>query len=279
MILCRSKNDTAWVVRPTFMTRSRVALAFLLLLAGTSLSRATDPTATFQIPPVKIPLDVKDQQLTIASSALIAVTRDERGLNTARLQLNADLSEVQHNLTGVLSSALDKIDGCGDHIRIQSATLTPLDPATQAVVALHYERWECAMVVGKKQAKRVTSGNALVEMKLTPAVEANNSELRLVPDVGRIEADGSFGEFLRSGTLGDMLRDKIRSAILSTLQKATDLSATLPPALQGHARIQNAQFQDAGEGRLAVHLQGEFPVTEEQVEFLSDQVKQRIASR
>jgi len=279
MILCRSKNHTAWVVRPTFMTRSRVALAFLLLLAGTSLSRATDPTATFQIPPVKIPLDVKDQQLTIASSALIAVTRDERGLNTARLQLNADLSEVQHNLTGVLSSALDKIDGCGDHIRIQSATLTPLDPATQAVVALHYERWECTMVVGKKQAKRVTSGNALVEMKLTPAVEANNSELRLVPDVGRIEADGSLGEFLRSGTLGDMLRDKIRSAILSTLQKATDLRATLPPALQGHARIQNAQFQDAGEGRLAVHLQGEFPVTEEQVEFLSDQVKQRIASR
>jgi hypothetical protein len=279
MILCRSKNDTAWVMRPTFMTRSRVALAFLLLLTGTSLLRASDPGATFQIPPVKIPLDVKDQQLTIASSALIAVTRDERGLNTARLQLDADLSEVQHNLTGVLGSALDKIDGCGDHIRIQSATLTPLDPATQAVVALHYERWECTMVVGKKQAKRVTSGNAVVEMKLTPVVEANNSELRLLPDVGRIEADGSLGEFLRSGTVGDMLRDKIRSAILSRLQKGTELSATLPPALQGHARIQNAQFQDAGEGRLALHLQGEFPVTEEQIEFLSDQVKQRIASR
>jgi hypothetical protein len=279
MILCRSKNATAWVVRPTFMTRSRVALAFLLLLAGTSLSRASDPTATFQIPPVTIAVDLKDQQLTIASSGLIAVTRDERGLKTARLQLDADLSQVQHNLTGVLGSALDKIDGCGDHIRIQSATLTPLDPATQAVVALHYERWECAMVVGKKQAKRVTGGNAVVEMKLTPAVEANNSELRLVPDVGRIEADGALGEFLRSGTVGDMLRDKIRSAILSTLQKGTDLSATLPPALQGHVRIQNVQFQDAGEGRLAVHLQGDFPVTEEQIEFLSDQIKQRIASR
>lgn len=278
MILCRSKNDTARVAQPTLLTRSRVALAFLLLLAGTSLSRASDPTATFQIPPVKIPLDVKDQQLTIASSALIAVTR-ERGLNTARLQLYADLSEVQHNLTGVLSSAIDKIDGCGDHIRIQSATLTPVDPATQAVITLHYERWECAMVVGKKQAKRVASGNAVVEMRLTPAVEANNSELRLVPDIGRIEADGSLREFLRSGSVGEMLRDKIRNTILATLQKGTDLSATLPPALQGHARIQNAQFQDAGEGRLAVHLQGEFPVTDEQIEFLSDQVKQHIASR
>jgi len=278
MILCRSKNNTARAARHQFLTRSRAALAFLLLFAATSLSLARDLTATFQIPPVKIPLDVKDQQLTIASSALIAVTR-ERGLNTARLQLYADLSEVQHNLTGVLSSAIDKIDGCGDHIRIQSATLTPLDPATQAVVALHYERWECAMVVRKKQAKRVTSGNAVVAMKLTPAVEANNSALRLVPDVGRIEADVSLGEFLRSGPVADMLRDKIRNAILSTLQKGTDLSATLPPALQGHARIQNAQFQDAGEGRLAVHLQGEFPVTEEQMEFLSDQIKQRIASR
>jgi len=278
MILCRSKNDTARIARHPLLTRSRVALAFLLLLAGTSLSRASDPTATFQIPPVKIPLDVKDQQLTIASSALIAVTR-ERGLNTARLQLYADLSEVQHNLTGVLSSAIDKIDGCGDHIRIQSATLTPVDPATQAVITLHYERWECAMVVGKKQAKRVASGNAVVEMRLTPAVEANNSELRLVPDIGRIEADGSLREFLRSGSVGEMLRDKIRNTILATLQKGTDLSATLPPALQGHARIQNAQFQDAGEGRLAVHLQGEFPVTDEQIEFLSDQVKQHIASR
>src|SRR6516225_10059295 len=108
MILCRSKNDTARVAQPTLLTRSRVALAFVLLLAGTSVSRASDPAATFQIPPVKIPLDVKDQQFTIASSALIAVTRDQRGLNTARLQLYADLSEVQHNLTDVLSSALDK---------------------------------------------------------------------------------------------------------------------------------------------------------------------------
>jgi hypothetical protein len=279
MILCRSKNNTVRVARHPFLTRSQAALAFFALLAGTSPSRASDPTATFQIPPVKIPLDVKDQQLTIASSVSIAVTRDGRGLNTARLQLLADLSEVQQNLTGVLSSALDKIDGCGDHIRIQSATLMPLDPATQAVVALHYERWACAVVLGKKQAKRVTSGNAVVEMKLTPAVEANNRELRLVPDVGRIEADDSVGEFLRSGPVGDMLRDKIRNAILSTLQKGTDLSATLPSALEGHARIQNAQFQDAGEGRLAVHLQGEFPVTDEQMEFLSDQVKQRIASR
>jgi hypothetical protein len=278
MILCRSKNNTARAARHQFLTRSRAALAFLLLFAATSLSLARDLTATFQIPPVKIPLDVKDQQLTIASSALIAVTR-ERGLNTARLQLYADLSEVQHNLTGVLSSAIDKIDGCGDHIRIQSATLTPVDPATQAVITLHYERWECAMVVGKKQAKRVASGNAVVEMRLTPAVEANNSELRLVPDIGRIEADGSLREFLRSGSVGEMLRDKIRNTILATLQKGTDLSATLPPALQGHARIQNAQFQDAGEGRLAVHLQGEFPVTDEQIEFLSDQVKQHIASR
>src|SRR6516165_424115 len=208
MILCRSKNNTARAARHQFLTRSRAALAFLLLFAATSLSLARDLTATFQIPPVKIPLDVKDQQLTIASSALIAVTR-ERGLNTARLQLYADLSEVQHNLTGVLSSAIDKIDGCGDHIRIQSAPLTPVDPATQAVITLHYERWECAMVVGKKQAKRVASGNAVVEMRLTPAVEANNSELRLVPDIGRIEADGSLREFLRSGSVGEMLRDKI----------------------------------------------------------------------
>jgi hypothetical protein len=116
-------------------------------------------------------------------------------------------------------------------------------------------------------------------MKLTPAVDENSTELRLVPDVGRIEADGSLGELLRSGPIAEMLREKIRGAILAALQKGTDLSATLPPELQANARIQNAQFQDAGSGRLAVQIEGEFRVTDEQMQFLSQQVKERIASR
>jgi len=278
MLLFQSANPSAGVARRrSWMLYS--ATLVLLLVMGTSRSRASDPTATFEIPPVKVPLDMKDQQVTIAASAVLAVTRNEQGLNIAKLQLLADLSGLQQNLTGVLSSALNKTDGCGDHIAIHSATITPLGPASQAVVGLHYERWACAKVLGKKEAKRLTSGDAVVEMKLTPAVDENSTELRLVPDVGRIDADGSLGAFLRSGPTGEMLREKIRSAILAALQKGTDLSATLPPALQGYARIQNAHFEDAGSGRLAVQMEGEFRVTDEQMQFLSQQVKEHIASR
>ncbi len=277
---------------PIFRTTSRPALPAkrkilrrssaihaLVLIAGAWPIHASDQRLTFKIPPVKIPLNIKDQHVTIAASALITMLAKTRGLNILNLRLTADLSDLQQNITGVLSSELDKDDHCGDRIAIEHATLTPLDPASLVVVQLHYERWACAKVLGKKQGKRLIGGNAVMQMKLTPAVEDNNTELRLVPEVGPIEADGSLGELLRSGPLGEMLRDKIRTAILSAMQKGTDLSATLPPVIQGYAKIKNAQFKNAGSGRLLVILDGEVQITNEQIQTLSKQVKERIASQ
>jgi hypothetical protein len=182
-------------------------------------------------------------------------------------------------MTELLSAQLDKDDRCGDHIAIQNATLTPADPASQSVVQLHYERWACAKVFGKEQAKRIAGGNAVIQMKLTPAVEEDNTALKLVPEVGPIQADGSLGELLRSRTLGDMLREKIRKAILNALQKGTDLNATLPPAVQGYAKIKNAEFKDAGGGRLLVTLEGEIQITNDQIQALSRQVKERTGAQ
>ncbi|HEX3437203.1 MAG TPA: hypothetical protein VHT24_10595 [Pseudacidobacterium sp.] len=67
--------------------------------------------------------------------------------------------------------------------------------------------------------------------------------------------------------------------MLSALQKGTNLSATLPPAVQGYVTIQNAEFKNGGDGRLLVVLDGEARITQEQVRLLTDQVKQRLASR
>jgi hypothetical protein len=147
------------------------------------------------------------------------------------------------------------------------------------MVQLHYERWACAKVFGKEKSKKLVGGNAVIEIKLTPAVEQDNTELRLVPEVGKIEADGSLGELLRSGSLGDMLKEKIRAAILSALQKGTNLSATIPPAIQGHVEIRDAEFKDAGGGRLAVLLVGEGRITKEEIQALSRQVKERMATK
>jgi hypothetical protein len=246
---------------------------------GASAILASGQTQTFKIPPMKIPLNIKDQHITIAASALITVVTKDRGVNILKLELTADLSDLQQNMTGLLSSELDKDEHCGDRIAIEHATLTPDDPASVVVVQLHYERWGCAKVFGKQEAKRLIGGNAVMQLKLTSAVEDNNTEMRLVPEVGPIEADGSLGELLRSGTLGDMLREKIRTSILSAMQKGTDLGATLPPAIQGYATVRNVQFKNAGSGRLMVVLNGEVRITDGQIQALSWQVKDHITSQ
>lgn len=240
---------------------------------------ATEQTLNFRIPPVKIPLDIKDQHVDLQASALITLATKEHGLNILTLQLTANLSGLQQHLTDLLSAELDKDDHCGDRIAIQRATLTPADPAGLAVVELHYERWACAKVFGKQQSKRVVGGNAVMPMTLTPAVEDNGTELRLVPEIGPVQADGSLGELLRSGALGQMLQDKIRKSVLAALQKGTDLGATLPPAVRGYAKVKKAQFKDGGSGQLLAVLVGEIQITDEQVQALAKQVKERAGGK
>jgi hypothetical protein len=234
---------------------------------------------TFKVPPVKIPLKIKEQSVTITAFAVVSLRSKDAETSIFKLELNADLSELQQNMTALLGSQLDKDDACGERITIEHAELMPVEPASTAVVQLHYERWACAKVLGKEKSKRLVGGNAVIEVKLTPAIEQNNTELRLVPEVGKIDADGSLGELLRSGSLGDMLRDKIRTSILSAMQKGTDLSATLPPAIQGRAIIQNAAFKDGGGGRLTVVLAGEGQITREQIQVLSRQIKDRMPAK
>jgi hypothetical protein len=243
--------------------------------AGSALAlsqRQTD--LQFKIPPTKIPLNVKGQVVTIVASGVIAMVSTGRELTIFRLELDADLADVQQNLTALLSSQLDKDDPCGEHIEIQHAELTPHPPASIAVVQLRYERRACVKVFGKHEVKRLIGGNAVIELKLTPAVGENNTELKLLPEVGPIQADGSLGELLRSGPLGDLLREKIRNAILSAMEKGTSLSATIPPVARNYTSVQNARFKDGGSGRLMVVLDGEIRITKAQAQELYNQLQQ-----
>jgi hypothetical protein len=276
------------VSRPLFAGKGAMWRNFLSPRAGglvLCMALAALPIATlaqnvtFKVPPVKIPLKIKEQSVTITAFAVVSLRSKDAETSIFRLELSADLGELQQNMTALLGSQLDKDDACGERITIEHAELTPVEPASVAVVHLHYERWACAKVLGKEKSKRLVGGNAVIEVKLTPAIEQDNTELRLVPEVGKIDADGSLGELLRSGSLGDMLRDKIRTSILSAMQKGTDLSATLPPAIQGHATIQNAAFKDGGGGRLMVVLAGEGQITREQIQALSRQIKERMPAK
>jgi hypothetical protein len=293
-LLLKNKAWFAWrsflrdVRRLIFRSREVTSVGFrwrtvgglvLFLAAAISPIAVRAQNVTFKIPPVRIPLKIKEQSVTITASAVVSMHSKDQETSIFKLELTADLGELQQNMTALLASQLDKDDACGERIAIEHADLTPVPPASLAVVQLHYERWACAKVLGKEKTKKLVSGNALIEVKLTPTIEENNTELRLVPEVGKIEADGSLGELLGSGTLGDAIRDKIRTSILSAMEKGTNLSATLPPAIQGHASLQNAEFKDGGAGRLIVVLGGGGQITREQIQALSKQVKERMPAK
>jgi len=233
---------------------------------------------SIKIPPTKIPLNVKGQAVTITAFGVVSMVSEDSDRAVFDLELDGDLSDLQQNITALLSEQLDKNERCGERLTIQHATLVPMPPASLATVALHYEGWSCLKVFGKEQAKRLIGGDAVVQVKLTPAIDKENTELRLDPEVGEIQADGALGELLRSGSLGDMLREKIRDSITSAMQKGTNLAAALPPAIQGFATLQDARFRDAGSGRLVVVLGGEVRITKEQIQDLLQQVKERTGS-
>jgi hypothetical protein len=233
---------------------------------------------TFKIPPIKTSLNVENQPITITTSGMISRVSKNRGQEVFRLKLSADLSDVQENITGLLRSQLDRSERCGERIAIEHATLAPAEPASLLTVQLHYERWACAKALGKQITTKLAAGNGVVPVKLTPAVDGGRT-VRLDPEVGTIEADGTLGELLRSGSMGEMLREKIRNGLVSAIQKGANFNATVPPALQSIATIQSVQFTNAGSGRLAIAIAGQFQVATEQVQLLLGQLKEHLASQ
>jgi hypothetical protein len=91
-----------------------VCVVFVVIsVAAARVRSAEAQNLTFRIPPVKIPFTVNDQAVTITASALISMVSKDRDLDVFRLELSADLADVQRNMTGLLSSQLDKDDHCG----------------------------------------------------------------------------------------------------------------------------------------------------------------------
>jgi hypothetical protein len=266
----------------TLMKSGFWKLSFGVLVSALALGApprsAGGQELSFKIPPVKIPVNIENQPIAITASGLISRVAAERGQNVFKLELIADLSDLQQNITQVLRSQLDRSERCGERIAIQNATLTPFAPASVVVARLHFERWTCIKILGKERPNKLIGGNGTIEVKLTPAVE-DDITLRLVPEIGRIDAEGPLGELLRSGALGAALRERITKALLAAMQKGTNFKATLPPVAQDYATIQNAQFQDGGSGNLTVVLDGEIRITNDQVKLLANQLKERLSSQ
>lgn len=235
---------------------------------GTS-NRAQE--SAFNLPLVKSSINLANQPIAITTSGVISKGAAEGGQNTFTVELTADMSDLQHNISDVLRSQLDKADRCGERIAIQNATLTPATPASLVVVQLHFERWAC---FSREIVNEMAEGNGTIEMKLTLAA-GEDGTLHLKPEIGRIDAEGLVGDLLRSGSLGGTLRDEIAESVLSVVRQGGDFKVMMPPAAQGNATLQHAQFEGTGLGKLMVVLIGEIRVSNEKVTALTSELQGR----
>jgi hypothetical protein len=229
---------------------------------------------TFNLPKVTNSISVAGQPVSIPASGIVsrqsAGTPAENGYNLFSLKLTADLSDVQHNITALLRSKLTRSPRCGERLEIRQATLTPMAPASLVVARVHFERWVCPP--GQESPMEVVGGDGTIEVKLTPSVE-QKAGLGLISEITRVDAERFLRDMLRSGDLGDTLREQIAASVLSAMQKGTDLKAILPPAAQPSATLQKAQFQDAGAGQLSLLLEGQLQFSEEQTQQFAAQLK------
>jgi hypothetical protein len=211
-----------------------------------------------KIPPVKTSVELAGQSIEVSLSGVIT------GQGPYQLAVAADLGNLQENLTSILGAQLNQSERCGNRLTVDRAVLAPtLTPSADLTAYVHYERYACAKAFGKEIVKRLVGGNGVVEVNLAPSFEAG--QIALVARVVQVDSDGSLGEILRSGTLGDSVREKIRTSIESALRKSADLKSALPEEIESVATIKTIQFADGGSGRLRLDINGEVRLTPEQL--------------
>jgi hypothetical protein len=88
-----------------------------------------------------------------------------------------------------------------------------------------------------------------------------------------------MAEALRSGSLGENLRNVAAQSVLTAAQTASDFKITLPPAVQNSAVLQSARFQDTGAGTLTLLLEGQLEISNEQADTLANQLNQALSAQ
>lgn len=243
----------------------RHLLAFALVCAAP----AQTGELILRIPPATASFDAGGHPVNVTVWGSLSKASED----VFRLTLTADLGDFQQNITPFLRSQLDRSDKCGERLSVEQAALVPAAPDSILTATVHYERWGCMKALGKEVTRRLVGGNALLRVKLTPLVQAN--AVSLAPEVAGMEADGSLGELLRSGSVGDALKEKIASGIRSAIQKATDFNHVLPPEIGSLATIRSVEFTSGREGRLCIESIAEARISPDRLKVLGKQLESR----
>jgi hypothetical protein len=247
-----------------------------------SITLANGQDLAFNLPAASHPVSIASRTIAVPVSGELTQISAQGGQRTFKLEMTANLTDLQQNITELLRSQLDTSDNCGQRIAIQQATLAPSTPAGLLVVKLHFERWTCSQVFGKQTSNELAEGDGTVEIKLTASVEkagTSSGRLKIAAAFGRIDATGMMGEALRSGSLGENLRNVAAQSVLTAAQPGSDFKTTLPPAVQNSAVLQSARFQDTGVGALTILLDGQLEISNEQADALANQLNQALSAQ
>jgi hypothetical protein len=236
---------------------------------------ANPQDVTFNLPAVKNTVTVGLQLLQVRVSSLLSQTAAGADKRTFRLEMMGDLSDFQQNITELLRAAVNSDRTCGERLSVQRAMLMPSAPASTLHLQLHYERWACLRLGGSNTSTELAENDGEVELRLLPTMGATG--LQLKTDFDRIDTNGMMADSLRSGDLGSDLREKVTQAFLTAMRPATDLKTELPPALGG-STLETAKFEDVGAGDLALMLEGQAQLSEEQAKSLVSQLNQTLAA-
>jgi hypothetical protein len=236
---------------------------------------ASGQDVTFSLPAVKNTVQVGDRSVEVPVSAELSQTAIEGSQRKFQVISSSDLSDLQQNATEILRTQFNTTD-CGEQLTVQQAMLAPAVPASLLTLHLHYERLSCIRPAGQSSPSEIAEGDGSVDLKILPTLDSGT--LKLKTEFSRIDAQGMMGESIRSGDLGDDLRARVGQALLPIMRAAADLR-TLPMALRPSVKLKSARFRDAGAAVLALTLEGEVELSNEQADALARQLNQTLAAQ
>jgi len=241
------------------------------------ITLATGQDVAFTLPKVRTQVSIGRRSIAVDVSSALSQTASQGDQRTFQLETTVDLSELQQSITEILNAQLYST-GCGERLSVNRATIVPATPASTLTLQLHYERWSCRGLSGQGSMNEVAESNGTVEIKLTPALGEANA-LRLNSEFKRMDATGIMADDLRSGDLGDFLRDKVSSAVLAAVLAGANFKATMPGVLENGVTLQAARFQDPSGSGLKAVLEGQVHLSNDQVNLLASQLNQTLSAQ
>lgn len=243
-------------------------------LLGKAMYALPDPEEEqpiFTLPASTNSATIGSQTIAVRTSGTIFRTPAERLSSVVHLQIVANLGDLQQSITPVLQSLLAHSDPCGERVTVQQAMVSTASPTTDVWMQLHLERWTCMGPAGTKAPVALMEGNGAIIVKITPAIQKDGS-LVILARTEAVEASGVLAEMLRSGSLGDVVLEKIKDSFCIALQKGLDLNMMLHPVRSDSGAIETAKFvRDSKTGTLAIALDGHLRPSAEQVAVLDGQ--------